>query len=271
MNDLFKQVVFVSFGTTPEWSQAHFRLKKTIKKNFPSASIGFKDQNWLKSTDFFIEHSDFFISHKKGYGLWLWKPYIIKEALNIFNKSRYIVYLYAGTELNVTSSSLLRLNYYFEIVEKLDGLAFSLSLKEKDFTSPFTFSKLGSSTNINNQISASLILFKNNNTTKKFVSEWLTNMIDNNYELTTGYNSQHKEIFDYHRYDQSILSLLWHETSFGTLNDETFFAKNWANGHNYPFWAARNRLYMSIKSNSALKLVFRLSRRLLMLLQQIVK
>jgi hypothetical protein len=270
MDDLFEQVVFVSFGTTPEWSQAHCRMKKAIRKNFSSASMFFKDQNWLRGTEFFNKHSDFFISHKKGYGLWLWKPFIIKEALSIFKKSKYIVYLDAGTELNVTHSSLIRLNFYFEIVEKLNGLAFSLNMKEKDFTSPFTFSKLKTSTNTNNQISAAVIIFKNNSTTNRFVSEWLTKMIDNDYQLTKGYNSLDKEIFDNHRYDQSILSLLWHKTSFSTINDETFFEKNWANGHNYPFWVARNRLFVSIKSNSALKLVFRLYRRLLILLKHSV-
>jgi hypothetical protein len=271
MNDFFKQVVFVSFGTTPEWSQAHFRLKKTIRKNFPSASIFFQDQNWLKSTNFFIEHSDFFVSHGKGFGLWLWKPFVIKEALSQFNQIKYIIYIDAGVELNITELSLLRLTEYFQIVEKTGALAFRLNLLEKDFTSPILFSKLDKIPSIHHQISASVICFKNNNTTFRFVSEWLNKMILNDYELTLGYNAKHKEIFKNHRHDQSILSLLWSETSFTALEDETFFENDWSKGHNYPFWVARNRLNVSIKSNSALRLVFRLSRRLSMLLQKIIK
>ena len=271
MNDYFKQVVFVSFGATPEWSQAHFRLKKSIRKNFPSASIFFKDQKWLKTTDFFIEHSDFFVSHSKGFGLWLWKPIIIKEAISQFNQAKYIIYIDAGVELNVTKLSLLRLNEYFEIVEKTGALAFKLNLLEKDFTSPLLFSKQFKKPPTSQQISASVICFKNNDTSFKFISEWLDKMIIDDYELTLGYNPRHKEILDNHRHDQSILSLLWHETSFSALEDETFFENDWSKGQNYPFWVARNRLKVSIKSNYVLRLVFRLFRMLSMLLQKIVK
>ena len=271
MNDFFKQVVFVSFGATPEWSQAHFRLKKSIRKNFPSASIFFKDQKWLKTTDFFIEHSDFFVSHSKGFGLWLWKPFIIKEAISQFNQAKYIIYIDAGVELNITKLSLLRLNEYFEIVEKTGALAFKLNLLEKDFTSPLLFSKQFKKLPIRGQISASIICFKNNETTFSFISDWLDKMIIDDYELTLGYNPRHKVIFDNHRHDQSILSLLWYESSFSVLEDETFFEKDWSKGHNYPFWVARNRLNVSIKSNYVLRFVFRLFRMLSILFHKFVK
>ena len=46
---------------------------------------------------FFLEQNKKIFSYKRGAGLWLWKPYIIKKALSKINQGDYLFYSDAGT------------------------------------------------------------------------------------------------------------------------------------------------------------------------------
>lgn len=49
---------------------------------------------------FWNNHSKFIENNKKGYGYWLWKPYIIKKTLEKMNDEDILLYLDCGCELN---------------------------------------------------------------------------------------------------------------------------------------------------------------------------
>ena len=46
-----------------------------------------------KDEIFWENHSSFIENNKKGYGYWLWKPYIIKKTLEKMKKGDILLYL----------------------------------------------------------------------------------------------------------------------------------------------------------------------------------
>jgi hypothetical protein len=265
----FSDVVFVSFGHSPDWDLARKRLYRSIHKNFPQAKTFFVDQKWLHEKPFFYEHRDFFLNNPKGFGLWLWKPFLIAESFKKYLDVRYIIYLDMGCEININSSSRQRLMKYLEMAEKNGALAFELDLKEVDWTSKNTLNHFQSMNSSDKQIVASALFFSNNPKCRGFVNEWLSAMLLDNYSLTIGAGLESELEYDAninHRHDQSILSLIWHKTNFAVIPDETYWGPNWTSGLNFPIWVSRNRELVSVRSNSFSKNCSRLLRKLRILM-----
>ena len=51
-------------------------------------------EDFLKENDeFWSKHKDFLEKNKKGYGFYIWKPYIIKKTMEMLNISWWSLYL----------------------------------------------------------------------------------------------------------------------------------------------------------------------------------
>ena len=51
------------------------------------------------SEDFIEKYKDIF-KHSRGGGYWIWRPYILRSAINDINDGEYLVYLDAGCTIN---------------------------------------------------------------------------------------------------------------------------------------------------------------------------
>jgi hypothetical protein len=263
-NDL-GNILFVSFGHSPDWDLARKRLYKSLKKNFPQAKTFFVNQKWIGNEPFFWENGNFFESNPRGFGLWLWKPFLIAESFKKYPDARYVVYLDMGCEVNINSTSLQRLLKYLVLVEENNALAFELDLKEINWTAKNTLEHFESVNSSDNQIAASVLLFKNHPKCLEFVNDWLSAMVFDNYSLLLGRG--HESDLGYvadinHRFDQSILSLMWHKTSFAVIPDETYWGPSWVSGMNFPIWVTRNRELVSVRSGKFNKNCSRVFRKL---------
>lgn len=168
---------------------------------------------------------------KRGDGYWIWKPYIIKDALNKVNDGDYVLYSDA-TALYVNDiSSLLSV---FDS-EKLDYMVFTLDLREKLFTKRDAFIILDADkpeyTDTLQHIGGYLV-FRKCAKTMEFVNEWLKCCCD--YRLITDApnvkgRSNYPEFLD-HRHDQSIISLLAKKHGMKEYRDPSQFGnktKEW--------------------------------------------
>ena len=80
--------------------------------------------NYFDSVDIFTEKNldkDFKQKHKsilklgsRGYGYWIWKPYIIHKMLQKMNAGDFLLYIDAGCHLNPVGRE--RLIEYFDLV-----------------------------------------------------------------------------------------------------------------------------------------------------------
>lgn len=76
-------------------------------------------------SDFLATHSEFVANNPHGFGLWIWKPKVILDALARVNEGEIVLYCDAGMHLN--SRGLPRYYEYVDMLKTTDILTFSLN------------------------------------------------------------------------------------------------------------------------------------------------
>jgi hypothetical protein len=258
--------VAVSFGSGEVWARARKRLFKELNQ-FDFAEVEILDENWIRSSGLFPSGTlEFIQSNSKGFGYWIWKPYLVKYILQKYPECDGVFYLDVGCEFNLNQESILKMHDYIEIANTRGAFAFELGEPDLYWTSSLVISELNAERSAElNQISATTFLLKNTGENMTFIDEWIYWCTKSNFNLLTEERSTYKN-FKSHRHDQSIFSLLWKMRNHYSCPDESYWAPNWAvKGHVYPIWATRNRLSISVKSPRLLNLALRIQFKVLQL------
>jgi hypothetical protein len=169
----------------------------------------YTEHDLKNDNDFWTQHSSFIQTQKRGYGYWLWKPYIIKKAMAEMQDGDTLLYLDCGCELTVNKKD--KLKEYLELVKKEYIIVTSSGCRED------LFNKMDLIINMNmlddiylkaDQTQAGAILFYVCEKTRSIVDEWYNlgcdyHNIDDTPSLIPNVSG-----FIEHRHDQSIFSLL---------------------------------------------------------------
>ena len=253
-----QDLLFVTFGSGIAWRSAIRRLEKQASRFGKSGGLIIFDESDLQSLNpsvlSFAQH------YPKGFGLWKWKPLIIQEVLRMHPDVGTVIYLDAGCELNRTKKSLRRFDDYLKIVDANGGLGFEIPHLEIDWTHPELLEHF-ENIDQKNQLAGGILFLRNNFATKKLLQEWdyWMNTCESRYLIGTSVVENFPKNYKEHRYDQSIISLLWHKHKLPTLADETFWGPQWRKkGRGYPIWATRNRLSVSYRHNRILVVAFQI-------------
>jgi hypothetical protein len=109
------QLHFLTFGgPTESYRAAVKRLNKEAEAmNVFSSVTTLNDDNLKEHTQFWAKHGDFILSNPRGYGYWVWKPYVILEELNKIPDGDILLYTDAGCELNPFAKTR-----FFDLVNK---------------------------------------------------------------------------------------------------------------------------------------------------------
>jgi hypothetical protein len=263
----------VSFGSSPDWLPALKRLKlQTSKSKIFKYFEGYTDK-WVyeqygqsQTTIEFIEQN------KRGFGLWFWKAEIILDVFKRKPEIEGVLYIDAGCEININPTSKIRLLEYIKLANEKNGLAFELPFKEIEWTEPFVIQEIYpklSATEL--QIAGGILFLPNTTKSLQVLQDWSINNSKKEYSLLRGKspNNGTDELNSgvvEHRFDQSIISLIWKKNSLFTIPDETFWHPNWIQtGANYPIWATRSKLRISFQSNKIVFFSYRAVRKMLQL------
>ena len=184
----------------------------------------------------------------RGYGYWVWKPYIILKALKELPEGGILLYLDAGCHLNNHAQKKLE-KYFLELItDKLGVKAFPVSrLKkrlelEKNWTKGDVFNYLAcrkmKEITLSAQIEATHILCKKCASSVQFINKWY-DIIEKNYSLVTDKPSISHNFPDFieHRHDQSIFSVLFKMNGGVCFNHGETTPDIYTN----PIWACRDR------------------------------
>lgn len=159
------------------------------------------------STEFKRRHASFISQNQRGAGYWIWKPYIILDALvNYANDGDYIFYCDSGSifinsvDHLITSMEQERQNIFLT----------EIPLLEYQWTKKECFDQMnceGEKYWFSNQVQGTYIMVKKSDMAIRFVKDYLSyceqyTLLDDSIDINC--NSQ---LID-HRHDQSILSLL---------------------------------------------------------------
>lgn len=216
-------------------------------------------------------HNKMHFTHKRGAGLWVWKPYIIDKTLSQMKDSDFLLYSDAGV-------------VFYKPIDKLvkglersnsDIMVFELPLIEKEWTKNETQKIIleeEKNFSNDNQILASYVLIKNTSSSRSFVKEWLN--YAQNYQAIcpeTISNIPNDDNYIAHREDQSILSLLCRKYGIKPFKDPSQYGER-PEGYKWnPDWKCKpckfnpkvydnsdyNKILISVRTHDPFEIVFR--------------
>lgn len=169
-------------------------------------------------SEFFEKHKDF-VENSRGYGYWIWKPYIILSLLEAINEGDVVFYIDSGGAILPHREQ--RFNEYLELLNEnpvivfADGGKFggSPEYKERFFQKMRVLKRFGLENNENflnsGQVEGGVVICKKSEESIQFVREWLDLVTEDNYCLVNDEDDlPQTEDFILSRHDQSILSIL---------------------------------------------------------------
>lgn len=198
-------------GGGQRYHNAANRLKTELSQiNLFDNIIAYTDEYLKNDSEFWNKHNNFIINNSRGYGYWIWKPYIIMKTLDKLNDDDMLVYLDAGCEIVNNSDSSNKMN---KLISDTSNITYtSTGHDEKTYTKMdlFKYMEVDKNMDILNSImhQAGVIIIKKNKHTTAFMNEWYNIM--GNYHLVDDSQSilKNDASFIEHRHDQSIFSLL---------------------------------------------------------------
>jgi len=203
--------IFITFGAGDNnYYEAVNRLTNQANSlNIFDEIIPYTDEYLKNDKVFWNKHYSFIENNKRGYGYWLWKPYIIKKTMETLNHGDVLMYLDCGCEIDIRRREIIQ--HFLELVKSEYLIGSSTFCPEKEWNKMDLIEKLG----LNDakyldseQNQAGALLFLINDKTIDFINRW--------YELCCDYHNiddspsiiPNLDCFVEHRHDQSIFSLL---------------------------------------------------------------
>jgi hypothetical protein len=206
----------ITFGAgSQNYIEAGLRLCNQAKKMGVFNNISLFTEECLKQdTEFWERHSEFILRNSRGYGYWLWKPYIIQKTMKSLNDGDILLYLDSGCEMDIRKKK--EMLHYFDLIKteqiitaftftekrwnKMDLILY-LNCHSKEFTDTA-------------QRQAGAILFFVCDSTRSLINEWYDTACNYHFIDDSPSESQNFEGFSEHRHDQSIFSLLTKKKNF---------------------------------------------------------
>ena len=207
--------------------------------------ICYDDQSLKLFHDFWNKHKEWIEKNQRGYGYWIWKPFLIYEELKKMEDNDYLVWVDAGCTLNVQAKK--RFFDYIDMADKNTGniCCFNLHVhRERLWTKNDIFEHF----NIKDyefkntmQIISGIIIIKKTKISEEIIKLWRDTM-DSNYHLIDDSTSNTKNDLEFieNRHDQSILSVILKIYNVPSIGDET-----WAENLNDPEFLKKSPIIAS--------------------------
>jgi hypothetical protein len=214
------------------FEESRLRLNASARK-FGIETIRSCDFEDLHATEFYRDNKSV-LDLPRGMGYWLWKPYIIREALNAAVDGDIIVYADSGLEM------IAPLDPLFDICRNGNPI---LLFGNGDFpNSTWTKRDCFILTDCDTeeywkapQCDASICLFRREEASLQFVETWLRYCCDPRIITDRPNTCGRRDLPDFveHRHDQSILSLMAAKNRISLFRIPTQF------GNHYKTWPFR--------------------------------
>ena len=224
-----RKIVLLSFANT-DYSDSLIRLEKETK-GFPFDKRIFLTEKNLQPE---LRKKIHWFKHRRGYGYWRWKGFIIYDQLQRMEDDDILVYSDAGNVFN--SKGIPRFLEYIKMLDDSTSgiLAFQEIYKEKVYTKGDLFEflnvKSGDSVIESNQYLSGCIFLKKNIITLTLTKQWY-DISFYHYDLITDKRSKvpNYDGFIENRHDQSVFSLLAKKFNPIVLETDEFIAvdNNW--------------------------------------------
>lgn len=234
-------LVFLTFGAgCSDYINAVNRITEQAKNcNIFDKIISYNDEDLKKDTNFWNLHSNFILNNPKGFGYWIWKPYIILKTLQTLEDNDLLLYLDSGCEIYYNNKHLI-----LNDINKLNNrnilcqtaTSTDLTYTKKDLLDYFNldYNLLNLS-----HVQAGAVFIKKNDLTIKLYNEFYNLCCINNYHFLddTPSITPNLSTFIEHRHDQSIFNMLIKK--YNLYNNDLSASHD--KDYNNCIWTIRNR------------------------------
>lgn len=230
------------------WQRAAARLSRQARSTGWFETITNYDALLLDRhvPEFRQSNQQLLVQGSRGFGYWLWRPYILRKALLEADEGSTILFLDAGCELNVNSASASRLDFYLAHARQFGICVMRTPHALPDWCKRDTLELFQiSPDSLVRTIEPGVIFLSPSASNVKLMDEWIAyarlenfhHLDDSPSDLPNSHN------FREHRHDQAILTCLLASRPEVALEQETYFGpEGWAKaGREFPIWVARNR------------------------------
>jgi hypothetical protein len=229
-----EKLYFITFGNEIYYNSLKNISKEVENFNIFDEIIIITDKDLKNNIDFWNNHSNFIEDNKRGYGYWLWKPYINLKLLEKINENDIVVYADAGCTFNINGKN--RLLEYIELTKQNNILSFQLTHKERKYTKKDLFEYFDYKNN-DDQLHATCFIYKKCKKNYELFKLYYDTCC--NYHLLNDKKSISKNYDEFieHRHDQSIFSIIRKKFNTYYIEDETYpigILK-------HPIWATRRK------------------------------
>jgi len=254
---------FISYGGgAPKYYQCLNNLCMSVDKTKIFNTIrGYTDKSLRDDHEcpgFWSNHGEFIAkceaNKERGFGYWLWKPYLTKKRLSEIAEGDILVYMDAGCIFN--PDGIPRLFQYVDMVNNhptgtlgfLHNKEWTLDrpegLLEEEFTKRDMFDWFypdGDYEFARNrtQMIGGIFMIRKCPTSVSLVDKWYNAC--QNYDILRDEPNIGPKLpkFREHRHDQSAWSIIRHDAGSILIDNEVYFGGKWQSQEalKYPFWA----------------------------------
>jgi len=199
---------FITFGQGYYIEAGNRLLKQADALKLFDKTTLYTDAHLKQDGQFWNTHGSFIEQNRRGYGYWLWKPYLIKKTMEQMKDNDLLLYLDSGCEIDIREKEylvemfeLVKQDYIVGTFTQIEGCwnKMDLILKLDMNDDKYLYTK---------QRQAGALLFLVCDRTRHLVNQWYDiaseyHMIDDTPSINTNVSC-----FRDHRHDQSIFSLL---------------------------------------------------------------
>lgn len=194
--------------------------------------------------DYWRVHRDTVRAHRRGFGLWTWKPYLVRRTLATLPSGDVLLYCDAGCSLNAEGRQ--RLADYVDLAagHSTGGLAFRLDGDVEAWTkrAALVAGRCDDpATRHERMVAATAVLFVRGTPIERLVAEWEAAMADVALVDDTPSPQGEHPGFVAHRHDQSLFTLAALRHGLQTIPDETWWDGAWDRSRQHPIHARRWR------------------------------
>ncbi len=205
------KLYFLTFAAPLDiYSDALNRIKNQAEKFNMFNEIIIENEYTLMNNhkEFWEKHKNFIENNTRGYGFWLWKPYLINYLLNKMGKDDILLYCDVGCELNY--KCIDNFNRLLNMVKIQNIIGFSGGSNDIIYTKRDLSAKYNLHHNLLalKHLQAGCLLIKYCDLSKIIINEWyinceIYNNIDDTQSKLPNFNT-----FIEHRHDQSVLNMV---------------------------------------------------------------
>lgn len=218
---------FTCYATEDFKNKQEILCTRALTAGFDPSNFLHSNRKWLETTEFYKNHKSV-LDEKRGGGYWLWKPFLIYEALKLTPKYSVLLYLDSGDYVDFGV-----IEHLIPIMNREDMLLLGGAYKNSDWTKRDCFYYMSCDTKEYHdtiQLEAGVQVWKHTERSLDILSEQIEWCSDRRI-ITDDSNVcglENLPGFKDHRHDQSVLTNLFIKYKL-PVDNSTGYGVGWSN------------------------------------------